>query len=170
MDDDLLGNSLAKKLAERELIDQFLAVCTDYEGYAFSRYSENPDLVYTHDNHELGFESIVISDGQKGANYYFDRLSYRLEVPAEESAPVQLQHFETFMHNKLMKHIRKYSLPTVFVFSMVGNGLKIGAGSIAGVYMLPEFEDLKILDYYVFDGSKSAKILHPDGFDSVKKD
>lgn len=145
------------------MVDAFLSKCHDFAGFEFDRYDENPDLVYKKGNQEVGFESIIIADGQNSADCYFDAPSCTIFVPKDESAREQLARLHKFMHRTLMDHIRLYKLPTILVFTLVGTKLRVGANSLAGSYMLPEFKDFNIQDYYVFDGSKYAKISESSG-------
>ncbi len=148
-------NPMAKKLRERELIDQFLAVCSDFAGYQFVSYEENPDTVYARDGKQVGFESVIISDNQASAECYFEREACVVQVPANLSVPERTQQIVNFLSNKLFEHWRHYSLPTVVVFSLVDTEVAINdLMTIAEQFDLPDMQELNIAGYYLCDGQQ----------------
>ncbi len=149
-----------KKQRERELIDQFLRVCPDFSGFKFVRFEENPDAVYQNGQRELGFDSIIISQDQAAIQCHYSPELCELSVPTKLSKQERDNQISVFFENKLFDHLRRYSLPTVLVFSLI-EPQAIGLNELAEIarrFKLPEFTMFNIFDYYICDGKNYVKI------------
>lgn len=159
MKPNAITNISQKKHREKDLVDQFIGVCSDYASYQFERFEENPDLVYISEGQELGFESVIISDNQASAECYFERELCAVQVPANLPVAERTQQIVSFLSNKLFDHWRRYSISTVVVFSLVDTEVAINdLASIAEQFDLPSFEELNIMAYYLCDGVKWIKL------------
>jgi hypothetical protein len=149
-----------KKNRERELVEQFLHICPDFSGYQFKRFEENPDMVYEKNGHELGFDSIIISEDQASVQCHYNPQLCTLSIPSALAQNERNERITVFFENKLFDHLRRYSLPTVLVFSLV-EPKKVGLAelaAIAGRFELPEFKMFNIYDYYLCDNTSFVKI------------
>ncbi len=149
-----------KKQREHELIAQFLKICPDFEGYTFLNFSENPDMIFQKDGHKVGFDSVIISEDQASVDCYFDLDMCKIGIPTKLNNAERTEKITIFFENKLFKHFRRYSLPTVLVFSLVDTSATTFSQltTIAKRFQLPEFSMFNITDYYICDGSRYVKI------------
>jgi hypothetical protein len=149
-----------KKLRERELIEQFLRVCSDFADYKFVRFEENPDMIYQKGNTLIGFDSVIISPDQATVDCYFDAGMCRIGVPSKLQGKERADKIAIFFENKLFKHWRRYSVPTVLVFTLLDTEPSTFEEllEIVGRFQLPEFELYNISDYYLTDGKRFVKI------------
>jgi len=149
-----------KKQREFELIEEFLQVCPDFMGYEFLQFSENPDMVYQKGEQQIGFDSVIISEDQATIDCYFDEGMCRIGVPSKLQGHERADKIAVFFENKLFKHWRRYSLPTVLVFTL----LDIESSTfeelleIVSRFKLPAFELYNISDYYLTGGKQFVKI------------
>ena len=149
-----------KKQREYELISHFLKLCPDFLGYSFLEYSENPDMIFQNGSKKIGFDSVIISDDKASADCYFDSGMCKICIPTKLNDAERTEKITIFFENKLFKHFRRYSLPTVLVFSLVDTSPTTFSQitSIARRFELPEFSMFNISDYYICDKSKYVKI------------
>ncbi len=150
-----------KKQREYQLIEQFLQICDDFDGYQFVRFSENPDMIYSNGQKEIGFDSVIVSPDQATIDCYFDEAMCQVNLPTKLKGKERADKIAIFFENKLFKHWRRYSVPTVLVFSLLDtepptfNELL----DIASRFRLPEFALYNISDYYLSDGKRFVKIV-----------
>ena len=144
---------IAKKLRERALVEDFLILCPDYRGCVFDSYSENPDLIYQINGQKLGFDSIIISKDQDLINCRFDQKKCQVSTPGgtEDFGEIVDDLIRT-----LFKHLRKYSIPTVLVFSVFDD--RIDLKKLAQSFRLPQFDQLNIKDYYIANKTNYIKV------------
>ncbi len=149
-----------KKHRERELIQDFVNICSDFAGWEFQAYSENPDMAYVKDGKQLGFDSVIISDDQASVQCVYSPQLCRLSLPANLPHDQRLNQIEIFFANKLFTHLRKYSIPTVLVFTLVDTTSTSFADitAIAKQFELPRLESFNILAYYICDNTNYIKI------------
>ncbi len=150
-----------KKQREYQLIEQFLHICHDYDGFAFKKFDENPDMIYSDGNKEIGFDSVIISPDQATVDCYFDAAMCQINLPTKLQGKERADKIAVFFENKLFKHWRRYSIPTVLVFSLLDTEPSTFHEllDIAGRFRLPEFELYNISDYYISDGKQFVKII-----------
>ncbi len=151
---------LAKKLRERELIEQFIKICPKYSDWEFESYSENPDMVYTKGANRLGFDSIIISDDQASVQCVYSPELCKVTIPANLPHAERLNEIETFFANKLFTHLRHYSLPTVLVFTLVDTESTSFADiiNIAKNFKLPKLDIYNIQSYYLCDNTQYVQV------------
>ena len=79
---------------------------------------------------------------------------------SNSSRSERLNKIETFFANKLFTHLRKYSVPTVLVFTLVDTQETSFADiiNIAKKFKLPKLEVFNIQSYYLCDNSQYVKI------------
>lgn len=149
-----------KKQRERDLIEQFISICPKYSGWAFESYSENPDMIYTKGSNRIGFDSVIISDDQASVQCVYSPELCQISLPGNISRSERLNKIETFFANKLFTHLRKYSVPTVLVFTLVDTQETSFADiiNIAKKFKLPKLEVFNIQSYYLCDNSQYVKI------------
>lgn len=154
-----------KKTREYQLIEQFLHLCPDFKDYTFEQFSENPDMIYTNGKNRVGFDSVIISDDQASVDCYFEASMCKIGIPSQLSEAEKTNKIEVFFENKLFKHFRRYSLPTVLVFSLVDTETTTLAQlvDIAQRFRLPELAVFNITSYYITDGEHYQKINKPEG-------
>ena len=149
-----------KKMRERELLDKFIAICPDFNGWEFDKFMENPDAVYKKGDKLLGFDSIIISDDQASVQGVYSPDLCQISLPAKLPRDQRLNKIEVFFANKLFTHLRHYSLPTVLVFSIVdtqSTSLE-DIVAIAKKFSLPRLEEHNILAYYICTDTDYVKI------------
>lgn len=149
-----------KKQREFELIEQFLSICPDFDGYEFVKFSENPDMVYKNKNRQIGFDSVIISEDQASADCYFDVDMCEIGIPTKLTEKERADKITVFFENKLFKHFRRYDLPTVLVFSLVDTNPTTFSQlyTVAKRFRLPEFSMFNIIDYYLCDDKRYLKV------------
>ncbi len=149
-----------KKHREKELLDKFVAICPDFYGWQFSSYAENPDAIYKKDESILGFDSIIISDDQASVQCVYNPKLCQLSLPANLPHDQRLSEIEVFFANKLFSHLRRYSVPTILVFSLVDTQSTSFEDivSIAQKFKLPRLDDFNIIAYYICDNKNYVKI------------
>ncbi|MBA3679521.1 hypothetical protein H0W80_05065 [Candidatus Saccharibacteria bacterium] len=149
-----------KKQREYELVEQFLHVCSDFTGYTFMQFSENPDMIYEKGEQQIGFDSVIISEDQATVDCYFDEGMCAISLPTKLTPSEKSDKIAVFFENKLFKHWRRYALPTVLVFSLVDTELTTFDQllNVAQRFELPEFSLFNISDYYLCDGKRFIKI------------
>ncbi|MFO0862752.1 MAG: hypothetical protein U0516_03445 [Candidatus Saccharibacteria bacterium] len=154
-----------KKQREFQLIEQFLQICHDYDGYSFVRFSENPDMIYSNGSKEIGFDSVIISPDQATIDCYFDEAMCQINLPTKLEGKERSDKIAVFFENKLFKHWRRYSVSTVLVFSLLDTEPPTFREllDIASRFRLPEFELYNIADYYLSDGKRFVKIAETGG-------
>lgn len=144
-----------KKQREYDLIEAFLAICSDFDGWKFSFYDENPDLVYEKEGHQLGFESVVISADDQLTDCYFDAMKCELKVPPLKSEAV-VESVRAALATHLLDHLRHYKLPTVIVLTIIDETLALS--ELAESLRLPELTVENIQDYYLANSQSVYKI------------
>ncbi len=149
------GEERSKKLRERDLIETFLARTTDFAGWKFSFYDENPDLVYVKNGVQLGFESVVVALNSNAADCYFENHTCTLHAPAP-AAPEQLKKLREAMVVHVLDHLRQYKIPTVIVLSVIGPVVDLA--ELARGLRLPELAKENIRDYYLCDAQRVYKV------------
>lgn len=149
-----------KKTREYQLIEQFLGICPDFDGYQFVRFSENPDMIYAKGTHQIGFDSVIISEDQASADCYFDPTMCKIGIPTKLTEKERADKIVVFFENKLFKHFRRYDLPTVLVFSLVDISPTTFSQlhKVSKRFRLPEFSMFNITDYYLCDNERYLKI------------
>lgn len=149
-----------KKQREYELIEQFVRICPDFAGYKFEHFQENPDMIYTNSQTQIGFDSVIISPDQATVDCYFDEGMCRIGVPSKLQGRERADKIAIFFENKLFKHWRRYSVPTVLVFTLLDTEPSTFDEllQIVSRFKLPEFELYNISDYYLTDGKRFVKI------------
>ena len=154
-----------KKQREFQLIGQFLQICTDFNGYTFLQFSENPDMIYQKGSQQIGFDSVIISEDQATIDCYFDANMCSIMLPTKLTEAEKSDKIAVFFENKLFKHFRRYSLPTILVFSLVDTEATTlhELVSVAQRFTLPEFDLYNISDYYLCDGKQAVKIAETKG-------
>lgn len=145
-----------KKLREKQLIDAFIAVTPAFGKYQFAFYDENPDLVYSNNDRQLGFESILVVPTRK-SQCQFDPSSCELKLPTNHLANIPLVDVQLELTRTLFDHLRHYKLPTVIVFTLTSKNVQLEA--VAAHFRLPEVSGHNILDYYLTDGERSIQIV-----------
>ncbi len=158
--------STNKKEREHELIEEFLNICPDFEGFKFLQFSENPDMIYHQGDRVIGFDSIIISEDQSTVDCYFDAGMCKVNIPTKLSQSERTDKIAIFFENKLFKHWRRYSLPTVLVFSLVDTTETTldQLAMVAGRFKLPQFDLFNISDYYICDKNKYIKIAETNKY------
>lgn len=151
---------MPKKLREQALIEEFMAICPYFNGFALSAYSENPDLVYRKGNINLGFDSVIIAQDQNTVDCHFDSEECRLTIRDLVSSEVLLKQASELLIRNLFKHIRAYQIPTVLVFSVLDD--KIDLNLLAQHFKLPEFKSRNIRDYYLSNKHQFVKVSEAD--------
>jgi len=149
-----------KKIREYQFIEQFLEICPDFDGYQFVRFSENPDMIYAKGTHQIGFDSVIISEDQASADCYFDTTMCKIGIPTKLTEKERADKIVVFFENKLFKHFRRYDLPTVLVFSLVDISPTTFSQllKVSKRFRLPEFSMFNITDYYLCDNNHYLKI------------
>lgn len=149
-----------KKLRERSLIDQFISICPDFSGWSFESFSENPDAIYKKGINRLGFDSVIISDDQASVQCVYSPELCQISLPTNLPHNQRLDEIETFFANKLLSHLRQYSLPTVLVFTLVDTTSTSFAdlANIAKAFKLPKIKSLNIEAYYLCDEKQYVRI------------
>lgn len=147
---------LRKKQREQQLVEDFFNVCPDFNGWQFDRFSENPDLIYRQGAEELGFESIIVSEDQRAVDCYFDSDQCQLSVRQLGDDPQLMKLATEVLIRNLFKHIRRYSMPTVLVFSVMDE--RVDLTELAEHFVLPEFESYNIRDYYLANKNTVMKV------------
>lgn len=149
-----------KKQREKELIEDFIKICPDFVGWEFNSFSENPDVIMNKDEYLLGFESVIISDDQASVQCVYKPDLCLLSLPANLPHEQRLNEIEIFFSNKLYDHLRKYSLPTVLVFSLIDTRSTAFADivEIARKFTLPTLKDFNIEAYYIASDTDYVKI------------
>lgn len=149
-----------KKQREFELIEQFLHICPDFVGYSFVELSENPDMIYSNGDKQIGFDSVIISPDQATVDCYFDESMCTIGVPSKLKGRERADQIAVFFENKLFKHWRRYSIPTVLVFTLLDTEVSTFDVllAIVGRFQLPEFDLYNISDYYLCDSKRYIKI------------
>ncbi|MFO0954932.1 MAG: hypothetical protein U0526_00090 [Candidatus Saccharibacteria bacterium] len=145
----------SKKLRERDLIETFLARTTEFKGWKFSFYDENPDLVYTKAGVQLGFESVVVALNSNAADCYFENHTCTLYAPTPASSE-QLERLRQAMVLHVLDHLRHYKIPTIIVLSVIGPPVHLA--ELARGLRLPELTDENIRDYYLCDARQVYKV------------
>ena len=146
---------LDKKSRERHYIDQFLGICNDFSGYTFAFYRENPDLVYSNTRDELGFDSIVIAEDQEAASCYFEEAMCTVHVPSD-TLHNDLMSIRVFFTEKLTKHMRRYAIPTVLVFTILDE--QVNLHELATQITIAAAPELNISAYYLVNSSSFLKL------------
>lgn len=151
-----------KKQREKELLDKFIAICSDFKGWKFNGFAENPDAIYKKDDGILGFDSIIISDDQASVQCVYSPELCKLSLPANLPHDQRLNEIEVFFANKLFSHLRRYSLPTVLVFTLVDTQSTSFEDivAIAQRFKLPRLDDFNIMAYYICDNKNYVKIAY----------
>ncbi len=154
-----MPDELDKKIRERALVEEFMLICPDYQGWQFDSYSENPDLIYTKDDEKLGFESIIVTEDQNTVDCYFDPNKCQLNLRVLDGNPQLLELATEVLVKNLFKHIRSYKMPTVLVFSVLND--EIDLRKLAEHFVLPEFRQFNIQDYYLASSRDFVKVSQP---------
>lgn len=149
-----------KKQREKELIDRFVKICPDFYGWEFSSFAENPDAIYKKADDIIGFDSIIISDDQASVQCVYNPQLCKVSLPANLPHDQRLSEIEVFFANKLFSHLRRYSVPTVLVFTLVDTESTSFSDivSIAQRFKLPKLDAFNILAYYICDNKNYVKI------------
>jgi hypothetical protein len=149
-----------KKQREKVLIEEFVRICPDFEGWEFYSFSENPDAIYKKADKFIGFDSVIISDDQASVQCVYSPDLCKLSLPVNLPHDERLTQIEAFFSNKLYTHLREYSVPTVLVFSVVdtqSTSLE-DIVSIAKKFKLPRLEQYNIQSYYICNHTDYVKI------------
>jgi len=144
---------MAKKLRERALVEEFLVKCPDYRGAIFDSYSENPDLIYKIDGTAIGFDSVIISRDEELINCHFDNNTCQVSTPGGTE---DFGDIVDDLIRMLFKHLRKYSIPTVLVFTVIDQ--RVNLEKLAESFRLPQFDQLNIKDYYIASKTSYIKV------------
>jgi len=155
---------MAKKLRERALVEEFLVKCPDYRGAVFDSYSENPDLIYKIDGTTIGFDSVIISRDEELINCHFDKNTCQVSTPGGT------ENFGDIVDDlirMLFKHLRKYSIPTVLVFTVIDQ--RVNLEKLAKSFRLPQFDQLNIKDYYITSKKSYIKVSENELSSDSKK-
>lgn len=149
-----------KKLREKQLVEEFVNICPDFAGWKFSEFAENPDVIMKKEEMILGFESVIVSDDQASIQCVYRPELCVLSIPANLPHDQRLSEIEVFFSNKLYDHMRKYSLPTVLVFSLVDTQSTSFEDivAIAKKFSLPALKDYNIEAYYICNGRDYVEI------------
>jgi hypothetical protein len=149
-----------KKLREKKLIEDFVGLCSDFSGWKFDAFSENPDVIMRKEEYLLGFESVIISDDQASVQCVYRPELCALSLPANLPHDQRLNEIEVFFSNKLYDHLRKYSMPTVLVFSLVDTQSTSFEDivEIAKKFILPTLKDFNIEAYYICNENSYVRI------------
>lgn len=152
-----------KKQREKDLIDAFVKLCPEYQGWEFDSYAENPDAIYRKGDRIVGFDSIIISDDQASVQCVYSPELCQVSLPANLPHDQRLNEIETFFANKLFTHLRRYSVPTVLVFTLVDTQSTSFEDivAIAQKFRLPKLEHFNIIAYYICDNQNFVKIASP---------
>lgn len=145
-----------KKLRERALIEQFLSLCPDFEGYSFERYSENPDIIYKKNTHELGFDSVIIAEDQDVIDCHFDALSCKLRIHSLTAGQELLDKAAELLTHNLFKHIRQYHIPTILVFSVLNPDIDIQ--KLSQHFRLPALSSRNMEGYYLANKKSFVRV------------
>lgn len=151
---------LTKKNREKQLIESFISICPDYQGWEFYNFAENPDVIYKKNNEIMGFDSIIISDDQASVQCVYKPDLCQLSLPAKISREKRINEIEVFFANKLFTHLRSYSIPTVLVFTIIDTQSTSfdDLVEIAMRFKLPRLDEFNILAYYICDNKNYVKI------------
>lgn len=144
-----------KKLREKNLIDAFITLAPQFRGYQFAFYDENPDLVYTRDGRQLGFESILVLP-TADSRCRLDPSTCSLQVPIDKPVDLTLADVQTELARTLFDHLRHYKLPTIIVFSLPFANIQLE--QIAAHFRLPEVTGHNITDYYLASSKYYLKL------------
>ena len=149
-----------KKQREKDLIENFIRICPDYQGWGFYEFAENPDAIYRKADAIIGFDSIIISDDQASVQCVYNPQLCRLSLPANLPHDQRLNEIEVFFSNKLFSHLRRYSVPTVLVFTLVDTQSTSFSDivAIARQFKLPRLDEFNIIAYYICDEKNYVKI------------
>ena len=149
-----------KKQREKNLLEKFIEICPDFKGWYFNSFAENPDAIYKKDDDLMGFDSIIISDDQASVQCVYSPELCKLSLPANLPHDQRLNEIEVFFANKLFSHLRRYSLPTVLVFTLVDTQSTSFEDivAIAQRFKLPRLYDFNIVAYYICDNKNYVKI------------
>lgn len=152
--------NLVKKNREKQLIEGFIKVCPDYQGWEFYNFAENPDVIYKKGNSLLGFDSIIISDDQASVQCVYKPELCQLTLPVNIPREKRISEIEIFFANKLFTHLRRYSIPTVLVFTIIDiqSTSLDDLVTIATRFKLPKLDNFNILAYYICDSKNYVKI------------
>lgn len=153
-------NDMTKKLRERALVDEFFALCPDYKDYVFHDYRENPDLIYAKGKKLVGFESIIVSEDQSLIECHFDKNRCQLRIPSLSVDDSQTTKATNVFLRNLFNHIRKYSVPTVLVFTVMNEETDLV--ELGRSFRLPEFNQFNIKDYYLVNKNHYIKLSESD--------
>lgn len=148
---------MTKKLRERALIEEFLVKCPDYRGAIFDSYSENPDLIYKFNGAVIGFDSVIISRDEELINCHFDKNTCEISTPGGTE---DFGEIVDDLVRMLFKHLRKYSIATVLVFTVMDE--RINLEKLAKSFRLPQFDQLNIKDYYINNNKNYVKVSEND--------
>lgn len=149
-----------KKEREKQLLENFVSICPEYEGWEFYKFAENPDAIYKKGDEILGFDSIIISDDQASVQCVYNPKLCQVSLPANLPHEQRLSEIEVFFANKLFSHMRRYSVPTVLVFTLVDTE-STGFSDIVAIaqrFKLPKLDAFNILAYYICDNKNYVKI------------
>lgn len=151
---------IKKKLREKQLIEEFVRICPEYQDYSFDSFTENPDVIYKSKNGLMGFDSVIISDDQSSVQCVYSPDLCSLTIPANLPHDERLNQIEVFFTNKLFSHLRNYSIPTVLVFSIVDTQSTSFEDivAIAKRFALPKLEQFNIQAYYICNHNNYVKI------------
>ena len=122
-------------------------------------------MIYSKDNQEIGFDSVIISPDQATADCYFNESLCMVGIPTMLSPDEKTNKITVFFENKLFAHWRRYSVPTVLVFSLVDTEPTAydQLNVIAQRFRLPEFAMYNITDYYLCDGKRYTQLAETIG-------
>ncbi len=153
-------NDPVKKQREKQLIDDFIRICPDFAGWQFNTFAENPDAIYKKGDDIIGFDSIIISDDQASVQCVYNPQLCQLSLPVNLPRNERITEIETFFSNKLFSHLRRYSVPTVLVFTLVDTQSTSFEDivSIAQRFKLPRLDSFNILAYYICDNKNYVRI------------
>lgn len=144
----------AKKIRERKLIEQFLAISHAFEGAEFEIYDENPDLIYRWQGAQIGFESIIVTLNERELECVFRPATCELAIGLAANQK-DLEALQEQLTQRFFDHLRQYKLPTVIVFSLAS---KYRLEAVAQHFRLPELGQNNIRDYFVCDGRRALKL------------
>jgi hypothetical protein len=144
-----------KKIRERKLIEQFLAITPQFRGYTFDFYDENPDLVYQRNGVQLGFESILVLPS-RDSHCRLDAATCSLWLPLRAVSHRDLVAVQTELARTLFEHLRHYKVPTVIVFTLQAPSIQLE--QVAAHFALPEVVEHNIADYFITDSQRSIQL------------
>ena len=120
----------------------------------------NIQIILRIKKHQIGFDSVIISEDQASADCYFDTTMCKIGIPTKLTEKERADKIVVFFENKLFKHFRRYDLPTVLVFSLVDISPTTFSQlhKVSKRFRLPEFSMFNIADYYLCDNNRYLKI------------